>query len=80
MENEFECARSQRVNQDIGKLYTKPGNTPKVILCTPNVFIPQTVSQTQNSVIKVGGQNCSRFYKGAYTGETSASMLKSVGT
>lgn len=55
------------------------GNTPKVILCTPNVFIPQTVSQTQNSAIKVGGQNCSRFDKGAYTGETSASMLKSVG-
>jgi len=51
----------------------------KVILCTPNVYVNQTAVLTKNTPIKVGGQNCSRFDKGAYTGETSATMLKSVG-
>lgn len=32
-----------------------------------------------SSGLKVGAQNCAQFEQGAYTGEVSASMLKSVG-
>lgn len=50
-----------------------------VILCTPFVFLPQTMEIVKNTSIKVGAQNCSRFAQGAYTGEVSAKMLQSVG-
>ncbi|HUM99696.1 MAG: triose-phosphate isomerase [Halothiobacillus sp. 20-53-49] len=48
-------------------------------VCPPHVFIPQTVHQAAHTTLAVGGQNCSEFTTGAYTGEVSAEMLREVG-
>lgn len=53
--------------------------TPKIIVISPFPFINSIVNTLENSPIKVGAQNCSTQDSGAYTGEVSASMLKSVG-
>jgi triosephosphate isomerase (TIM) len=49
------------------------------ILCTPFPYLVTVKSQLGASTIKVGAQNCSEHDSGAYTGETSAIMLKSMG-
>ncbi|TXB65941.1 triose-phosphate isomerase [Vicingus serpentipes] len=53
--------------------------TPKIIVIPSFPFINSIVNTLENSPIKVGAQNCSTQDSGAYTGEVSASMLKSVG-
>ncbi len=49
------------------------------ILCTPFPYLLTIKNQLGTSTIKVGAQNCSEHDSGAYTGETSAVMLKSMG-
>jgi triosephosphate isomerase (TIM) len=49
------------------------------ILCTPFPYLVPIKNQLGTSTIKVGAQNCSEHDSGAYTGETSAVMLKSMG-
>ncbi|WP_276367897.1 triose-phosphate isomerase [Chryseolinea sp. H1M3-3] len=51
-----------------------------VILCTPSLFLlPVKNIVGNNTRIFVGAQNCSEHESGAYTGEISAAMLKSIG-
>ena len=51
----------------------------KVIFCTPFPYLhPIKNLLGNNSRISVGAQNCSEHESGAYTGETSAVMLKSM--
>jgi triosephosphate isomerase len=55
------------------------GNT-KVIFCVPFPYLIPVKNQLgSNSKISVGAQNCSEHESGAYTGEVSAPMLKSIG-
>jgi triosephosphate isomerase len=54
------------------------GNTIAV-LCVPFPYLVTVKSQLGNSPVKIGAQNCSEHDAGAYTGEVSALMLKSVG-
>ncbi len=54
------------------------------ISCSLIIFPPYTYLQKisdllSNSKVKVGAQNCSEHEKGAFTGEVSSSMLKSIG-
>jgi triosephosphate isomerase (TIM) len=49
------------------------------VLCTPFPYLVSIKNQLGSSSIKVGAQNCSEHDSGAYTGETSAAMLKSMG-
>jgi triosephosphate isomerase (TIM) len=49
------------------------------VLCTPFPYLVPIKNQLGSSTIKVGAQNCSEHDSGAYTGETSAAMLKSIG-
>ena len=49
-----------------------------VVLCTPFPYLITIKNQLGNSPVKVGAQNCSEHDSGAYTGETSALMLKSA--
>jgi triosephosphate isomerase (TIM) len=49
------------------------------VLCTPFPYLVPIKNQLGASNIKVGAQNCSEHDSGAYTGETSALMLKSMG-
>lgn len=51
----------------------------KVIFCTPFPYLHSIKNLLgSNSRIAVGAQNCSEHESGAYTGETSAVMLKSM--
>lgn len=50
-----------------------------LIIIPPFPFLYSIVEATNNSVIQVGAQNCSKYKNGAYTGEVSAEMLNSVG-
>jgi triosephosphate isomerase (TIM) len=50
-----------------------------VILCTPALYLLQIKNILgSNQRIYVGAQNCSEHESGAYTGEISAGMLKSI--
>ncbi len=57
---------------------TEVKNTAKVILCVPFPFLALVKDQTSNGPVLVGAQNCSEHESGAYTGEVSAAMLKSL--
>jgi len=53
------------------------GNTVTV-LCVPFPYLVTLKNQLGNSSVKIGAQNCSEHDAGAYTGEVSALMLKSM--
>lgn len=50
----------------------------QLILIPPFPFLFSVVETTNNSVIQVGAQNCSKESSGAFTGEVSAQMLASL--
>ncbi len=53
---------------------------PNVIFCPPFPYLADIVNLTRHdSRFSVGAQNCSEHQWGAYTGEVSAPMLKSIG-
>ncbi|MBX3044666.1 MAG: triose-phosphate isomerase [Candidatus Kapabacteria bacterium] len=51
----------------------------EILVCPPFTNLQIAVSESEGSSIKVGGQNCDFHTSGAYTGEISIDMLKSVG-
>lgn len=51
----------------------------QLVLCTPFVHLNALQSILAGSTVASGAQNCSNYVSGAYTGETSAAMLKSIG-
>src|SRR3954465_2616541 len=51
----------------------------KMILCVPFPYLLNVKEQLSGTPIQVGAQNCSDQESGAYTGEVSAAMLKSIG-
>ena len=52
----------------------------EVVVCPPSLFVYSlTQLSKQNSNISLGAQNCHQADSGAYTGEISASQIKSVG-
>jgi len=54
-------------------------DNPQMILCTPFPYLELATDLMDESHPKVGAQNCSEFEQGAYTGEVSSNMLKSIG-
>ena len=59
-------------------------NMPKtktcdVVLCTPAVMIPAMVKYGKECKVQCGGEDVSKYEKGAYTGEISAAQLADVG-
>lgn len=59
-------------------------NLPKtrcceMVLCTPAVMLPAMIKVGKDCKVAAGGQDVSKFDKGAYTGEISASQLADVG-
>lgn len=55
-----------------------PGDV-QLIMCPPFIHLSTLHAMLKGSKIGLGAQNCSEHESGAYTGETSVSMLKSVG-
>lgn len=54
--------------------------SPDVIMFTPFIHLAGAQQQVQNiDKLSCGGQNCHTEEKGAFTGETSAPMIQSVG-
>ena len=51
----------------------------EVVLCVPYTDLFYSLLTAQGTNIKIGAQNMHFEEKGAYTGEVSASMLKSIG-
>ena len=51
----------------------------EVVLCVPYTDLFYSLLIAQNTNIKIGAQNMHWEEKGAYTGEVSAEMLKSIG-
>jgi triosephosphate isomerase (TIM) len=51
----------------------------EIVVCPPFVDLPQVVELARGTNVAVGGQDLHWEREGAYTGEISAPMLKSVG-
>ncbi len=51
----------------------------EVVACPPAPLIPLLKYLMDGSEVKIGGQDCHAKPEGAYTGETSAKLLKDVG-
>jgi triosephosphate isomerase (TIM) len=51
----------------------------EVILCPPFIHLANICEKSGNSLVKIGAQNCASEASGAFTGEVSASMIKSTG-
>ena len=59
-------------------------NLPKtracdVVLCTPAPLLPAMIKAGKDCKVAVGGQDVSKYEKGAYTGEVSAAQLADIG-
>jgi triosephosphate isomerase len=65
----------------VSKIINGLGNDNKcdVIVCPPFTSLSEVHSLTKNTPVKLGAQNMHYEESGAYTGEISADMLKSVG-
>lgn len=50
-----------------------------LVICPPYLYMRDMLTFLQYSELKIGSQNVSRYESGAYTGETSAQMLKEAG-
>jgi triosephosphate isomerase len=50
-----------------------------IAICPPYIYMRDMLTFLQYSELKIGSQNVSRYESGAYTGETSAEMLKEAG-
>lgn len=51
----------------------------EMIVCTPPAYLSSSVLLLAESTIQVGAQNIHQSEKGAFTGETSSAMVKSLG-
>lgn len=51
----------------------------EVVLCPPSILIAQVATWLVGSAVKTGGQDCHGEAEGAFTGDTSAAMLKQAG-
>ena len=63
--------------QDLTPLVKNTKN--EVIICAPYTDLFYTILNAQDTNIKIGAQNMHFEEKGAYTGEVSGKMLKSIG-
>ena len=52
---------------------------PEVVVAPPFPFLEATVERAKGSRIRVAAQNCHQAEQGAFTGEVSVGMLKSIG-
>ncbi len=68
------------VAEILGMLADEESRSVHVVLIPPYIHIAGLVQQTSGDKrIAIGAQNCSDKMSGAFTGEVSAAMLKSVG-
>lgn len=51
----------------------------RVALCPPATLVQRMADRARGSLVEIGGQDCSREAKGAFTGDVSAAMLADAG-
>lgn len=51
----------------------------QIVICPPYIYMRDMMTFLKYSELQIGSQNVSRYESGAYTGETSAQMLKQAG-
>lgn len=51
----------------------------EVVICTPFIHLATVAPLLDSTLVKLGAENCADKEKGAFTGEVSASMVKSTG-
>jgi len=51
----------------------------QIAICPPYIYLRDMMMFLQYSELQIGSQNVSKYESGAYTGETSAQMLKQAG-
>ncbi len=71
---------AKKLTSDVVETIGSPSNVD-VVVCPPFVSLSsvQDILESAGSSVKLGAQNMHAQEKGAFTGEVSASMLKSVG-
>lgn len=71
---------AQALTDEVVALHAKEIRGAKeVILCVPFPFLASISKRLGNGPVRAGAQDCSEHESGAYTGEVSAFMLKSIG-
>ncbi|MBS1558170.1 MAG: triose-phosphate isomerase [Bacteroidetes bacterium] len=66
------------VAEVMGMISSEVKANTQVVLCVPFPYLLPIKNQLGNSSVVTGAQNCSEHDWGAYTGEVSAPMLKSM--
>lgn len=82
-------AGNWKMNKDVGETVTlldgilrglrTPPEDTDLVVCPPFPSLERARTLLAGSIIRLGAQNMSQFDNGAYTGETSAKMLLSLG-
>lgn len=65
--------------KEVNAILTENKPNCKVVLGTPFIHLTEVVKTVDTALVGVAAQNCADKESGAYTGETSASMIKSTG-
>lgn len=68
-------ALAKELSEDLSKNKPNCG----VVICTPFIHLASVASIINKDVMNLGAENCADKEKGAYTGEVSASMVRSTG-
>lgn len=66
------------ISEIVDSLDSVKGDPSKIVICPPFPFLEMARELTFETGIRIGAQNVSNHEKGAYTGEVSATMLKSL--
>ncbi len=66
------CELAQAMSEALSAITT----TNEILICPPVIFL---AGFPKNDAFQLGGQNVSNEVQGAFTGEISADMLRSVG-
>ena len=75
----MELAEGMKFAEAIDAYFKSKPSKGEVILCTPFIHLAGASEILKNGRVRLGAQNCASEASGAYTGEVSASMIKSTG-
>jgi len=71
-------AQAKDLCEKISQEYSSQKPEVEVVLCAPFPYLSYVKDIVSAAGIKLGAQNISQYGDGAYTGETSANMLKDI--
>ena len=72
------CTEAKILFAQIKELQEDLKNEVELVVCPPAIYLTDIIKTNNGSGIKIGAQNCFDKESGAFTGEVSANMLKSI--